>query len=61
MREKGNLLQEEKLGKFRILHMEMSASKRDDFNLTDSVSQFINDYQLDHAKISLNSVPPKTQ
>jgi hypothetical protein len=59
-REKINLQTEEKLGKFRILHMEMSAAKREDFNLTDSVSHFIKDYQLDEGKIGLSTVTSKT-
>jgi hypothetical protein len=43
-REKESLQETERRGKYRILHMEMSAAKKEDFNLTESVSQFIKDY-----------------
>lgn len=49
-REKEGLQEAERRGKYRILHMEMSAGKREDFNLTESVTQFIRDYQLDTGK-----------
>jgi hypothetical protein len=39
--------------------MEMSASKRQGFNLTESVSQFIKDYKLDEAKIEQNAQQSK--